>query len=303
MKQNQLATFSALPEDNGLKARYEKYRSLLKEFTLMNDVLMRNVFKERACTEYVLQIIMGKKDLKVKNQVIQQDYKNLQGRSAILDCVAMDAEGRYYNIEIQQDNEGASPKRARYYSALMDMNTLEAGEAYEKLPESYVIFITRNDVLGHGQALYHIERKLDEVPEVFGDGSYILYVNSGIQNETELGRLMHDLHCKRAEEMYSVVLAKRMSMLKERAEGVESMCKEMEKIYQEGFVLGETRGAKQGFEWGAKQGFERGMLEAKREHALSMAKIGLTVRQIAEVVKVEESVVEKWLADSLSAIQ
>lgn len=84
MKQNQLATFSALPEDNGLKARYEKYRSLLKEFTLMNDVLMRNVFKERACTEYVLQIIMGKKDLKVKNQVIQQDYKNLQGRSAIL---------------------------------------------------------------------------------------------------------------------------------------------------------------------------------------------------------------------------
>ena len=73
------------------------------------------------------------------------------------------------------------------------------------------------------------------------------------------------------------------------------MCKEMEKIYQEGFVLGETRGA--------KQGFERGMLEAKREHALSMAKIGLTVRQIAEVVKVEESLVEKWLADSLSAIQ
>ena len=45
------------------------------------------------------------------------------------------------------------------------------------------------------------------------------------------------------------------------------------------------------------------MLEAKREHALSMAKIGLTVRQIAEVVKVEESLVEKWLADSLSAIQ
>ena len=77
------------------------------------------------------------------------------------------------------------------------------------------------------------------------------------------------------------------------------MCKEMEKIYQEGAKIG----AKQGFERGAKQGFERGMLEAKREHALSMAKIGLTVRQIAEVVKVEESVVEKWLADSLSAVQ
>ena len=73
---------------------------------------------------------------------------------------------------------------------------------------------------------------------------------------------MHDLHCKRAGEMYSVVLAKRVSMLKEKEEEVENMCKEMEKIYQEGAKIG------------AKQGFERGMLEAKREHALSRLKLG-----------------------------
>ena len=38
--------------------------------------------KKRECTEYVLQVIMGKKDLRVLEQVIQKDYKNLQGRSA-----------------------------------------------------------------------------------------------------------------------------------------------------------------------------------------------------------------------------
>lgn len=59
----------------------------------MSDVFMRNVFKKRECTEYVLQVIMGKKDLKDLNQVIQMDYKNLQGRSAILDCVARDGMG------------------------------------------------------------------------------------------------------------------------------------------------------------------------------------------------------------------
>lgn len=31
---------------------------------------MRNVFKERECLEYVLQVIMGKQDLRVIDQII-----------------------------------------------------------------------------------------------------------------------------------------------------------------------------------------------------------------------------------------
>ena len=55
-------------ERNELEIRYERYRGILKNLTLMSDVFMRNVFKERACTEYVLQVIMGSKDLKVTAQ-------------------------------------------------------------------------------------------------------------------------------------------------------------------------------------------------------------------------------------------
>ena len=80
--------------DYGLEARYEKYKGILKNLTIMSDVFMRNVFKQRECTEYVLQVIMGRKDLKVLDQVLQKDYKNLQGRSAILDCVVRDGDGR-----------------------------------------------------------------------------------------------------------------------------------------------------------------------------------------------------------------
>ncbi len=36
--------------------------------------------------------------------------------------------------------------------------------------------------------------------------------------------------------MYSEVLAKRVRVLKETQEGVETMCKEMDKIYQSGRV-------------------------------------------------------------------
>ena len=122
-------------ERNELEIRYDRYRGILKNLTLMSDVFMRNVFKERECTEYVLQVIMGRKDLKITDQVLQKDYKNLQGRSAILDCVAQDGDGRQFDVEIQQD--------------------------------------------------------------------------------TELGRLMHDFHCKDAEKMNSEILARSLCELKE----------------------------------------------------------------------------------------
>ena len=74
------------------------------------------------------------------------------------------------------------------------------------------------------------------------------------QEDTELGRLMHDLHCKRAEEMYSEILAKRVYELKETQEGVNKMCQEMEQIFSEGQRYGEKRGEKRGEKIGEKRG-------------------------------------------------
>ncbi len=273
--------------DSELEARYERYKSVIRNFTLMSDIFMRNVFKQRECLEYVLQVIMEKKNLRVIDQVIQRDYKNLQGRSAILDCVARDSEDKQFDVEIQQDNEGASPKRARYHSGLMDMNTLNPGQDFDELPESYVIFITRDDILGYGLPIYHINKKIEEVNEDFQDEAHIIYVNSKKQEDTELGRLMHDLHCKNADEMHSPVLAKRVHELKNTQKGVEFMCHEMEKIYSEGMENGEKRGE----------------LKAKKEMALSMAEEGMDIKKIARLVKVSEEDVQKWIDKNLCAMK
>ena len=273
--------------NSDLESRYEKYKGIIKNFTLMSDIFMRNVFKKRECLEYVLQVIMEKQDLHVIDQIIQKDYKNLQGRSAVMDCVARDSTGKQFDVEIQQDNEGASPKRARYHSGLMDMNTLNPGQDFEELPESYVIFITRDDVLGYGLPIYHIDRQIKELEEAFQDEAHIIYVNSRKQDDTELGRLMHDLHCKKADEMHSPILAKRMYELKETQKGVELMCHEMEKIYSEGMESGEKRGE----------------LKAKKETALSMAEEGMNIQKIARLVKVSEKDVQKWIDENLCAMK
>lgn len=186
--------FNAPVEEHELEIRYEKYKRILAGLTIMSDIFMRNVLKKRECTEYILRIIMDREDLEVKEQILQKDYKNLQGRSAILDSVVCDMEEKRYNVEIQQENEGASVKRARYHSSLLDVNELKEGQTFEELPESYVIFIARNDVLGYGLPIYHITKKVEEVREDFRDGAHIIYVNAKIKDkETALGRLMYDL--------------------------------------------------------------------------------------------------------------
>ena len=90
---------------------------------------------------------------------------------------------------VQQKEDGATLNRARYYSGLMDMNTLEPGRDYEELRENYMIFLTEDDVLGHGLPIYHIDRNIGEVSEEFPDEALIIYINTSIQEDTELGRL------------------------------------------------------------------------------------------------------------------
>ena len=101
-----------------------------------------------------------------------------------------------------------------------------------------------------------------------------------IQEDTELSRLMHDLHCKNAEDMHSKILADRVYELKETQKGVEFMCREMEQIYSEGIECGELKKAK--------------------ASALSMAADGMKVDKIAHYLNVSAQMVQKWIDESMS---
>ena len=270
-----------------IEDRFDYYKAVLKDLTIFHDIFMRNVFKQKECTEYVLQIIMGKRDLKVIDQVIQMDFKNLQGRSAIMDCVALDNKGKKYDIEIQQAGENADPKRARYYSGLMDMNTIDPGEDFTSLPESYVIFITRDDTLGYDKPIYHIDRIIREVEEDFKDESHIIYVNSSRRDNTELGRLMRDLHCKDSKDIQSSVLAQRVFELKETQKGVETMCREMDQIYAAGAEFGEAKGL--------AKGVTVGELKKAKEIALKMYIQKRPVEEIASLLEVPVDTVREWV--------
>ena len=113
---------------------------------------------------------------------------------------------------------------------MLDAKSLPKGKYFDKLPENYVIFITKNDVLQGDLPIYHIHRTIDENGRSFVDGSHIIYVNSRIQDDTPLGRLMHDFCCKNPDDMHYKELADKTRYFKENEKGVEQMGEVMEKL-------------------------------------------------------------------------
>lgn len=199
---------------------------------MMSDMFMRNVLNILECAEYILRVITENDDLELTEVVVQKDYKNLQGRSAVLDCVAVT--GRK---EMEVENEVAP--------------------------------------------ILHIKRTVRETGRDYNDKSEIIYINARMKENTDLGRLMHDFHCTKAEDMYSKVLAERVRVLKETQEGVEIMCKEMDKIYKAGELIGEERGKEKG----------------KYETAMKLLELGAREDMIAEAVGHSVEEIKRWKND------
>lgn len=212
-----------------IEQRHKEDLQRLRGFRLIDDDFMTKCFEGNPeSIELVLQIVLDKPDLKVIDVRTQVFVENLLNRSVRLDVLATDRVGKKYNIEVQRADKGAGKKRARYNSSMLDVNVLKKGEEFDKLPETFVIFITENDVIGKGLPLYRIERCILETDELFDDGSHILYVNGAYRDDTPLGKLMHDFSCTQPADMNYGILAERARYFKESKEGVAIMCKAME---------------------------------------------------------------------------
>lgn len=201
----------------------------------IDDDFMRCLFKDNIeLAEFVLRIIIGKEDLIITECQTQKDMKRLVGaRSVCLDAYGTDSNGKKYDLEIQREDKGANPHRARYHSSVLDVENLNAGQDFHELPDTYTIFITEKDFYGEGKAIYLIERINLTINRPFEDGEHILYVNGEYRGKSDLGKLMHDFNCTNAADMNYEIMAERTRYLKENPRGVNEMCKVLEEMRNE----------------------------------------------------------------------
>ena len=272
-----------------------EYLALIENFRLMDDIFMSKCFENAPeCIELMLRIILGKKDLKVVKSQTEYPIKSLQGRGVRFDVYARDSEGRGYDIELQRADDGAEPRRARYNSALMDANALKPGDDFDKLRDTYVIFITENDVMGEEQELYVYDRTERKSGKCLRDGTHIVYVNGATRSNSEIGKLIHDLLCRDAAKMHFDVLKKRVSQFKNSEEGRHVMCKAVEEFAERRAAEAKVEAWAEGKAEGERKGERKNMLAT----AMRMLKDGiLALKDVARYSGLSLAQVKKLQAE------
>lgn len=269
---------------------------IVKTLCMMNNKFMNAMLHDNIpATQKMLRVIMKNDKIKVISVCVQNFIQNLFGHSAQLDILAEDENGRRFNVEIQRADEGAPAKRARFYSSSLDTVFLKAGHDYEELPETYVIFITENDVLQRNLPIYNIDRYIGQNMELFKDGSHIIYVNSQIQDDTPLGKLMQDMYCTDPAKLNYKEFAPQMEFLKHSKDGEGEMRDLFEEYaHQVGQQIGQQLGQKIGEKIAkekVKEATKKATMKAAKttkkktlkDMALKMLKRGDSVEDVAEI--------------------
>ena len=221
--------------------------------------------------------------MKVLKLQTQKSIENIYGRSVRFDVFATDTQGKLYNIEVQRADSGAIPQRARYNSVMLDYHELQKRGEFKELPESFVIFITENDVIGDGEKIYHADRIVRETGKELGDGTHIIYVNGSFKGEKgkPLDDLIHDFFCANPEEMRHKQLADRVKFLKENKNGVNSMSSIIAEFFKDEIAEAKAESEK------------KKLLENIRS---MMKKLNLTAQQAMDILEVPANEQEKYMA-------
>ena len=279
----------------------EEQLAAYDQATLMDDAFMRIFFKDNIpCVQLMLRVILDRPDIVVQSVKVQYILTaGEDSRYVRLDIWAVDKNGTQIDAEIQNESSGASPQRARYNSAMLDVNILKPREDYSVLKqrESIVIFITEKDVLGGGEPIYFIDRVITKSGKAFNDGSHIVYVNASHQDlNTELGRLMHDFHCVSPTDMFNPEFAKKAGETKggTKVSAFQDMVNNME---AEAIAKGMAKGMEKGIAEGMAKGMEKGVAKERESIALSLLRLGqnaiediakvcnLTLQQVQELAR------------------
>ena len=243
-----------------MKAKNQDVLSLIKSMTLFHSPMIKVIFGHRECVNEMIDIILGR-HIHIDEHHVEHYMSNIKGREAQFD-IYVKSEKMRINVEIQRKEKGATPKRGRLNLSLIDTQEIKKSSEYEEVPEGYMIFICEGDYFKKGLPIYHIHSYIDETEEKVDTGQEMIYVNGDNQDEeTVLGRLIHDFHCIDPNEMYSEVFKKWMKYYKEERKGVTEMCEICEQLKEMGRVEGELIGISKGEIIGMEKGYVNGKLD------------------------------------------
>lgn len=151
----------------------------LDDLKFTDDIVFTNVLSKKQLCEEFLSVLLEKKisDLKLVEE--QKSLKILPGTRGIrLDVYVEDANARY-NIEMQVARCQSLPKRARFYQCNLDAHALKPGVYFDKLVNTYIVFICLYDPFNLGLPKYTVKQTFKESEKYkYDDGTVKIFFNA-----------------------------------------------------------------------------------------------------------------------------
>ena len=301
------------PYKNIMEAR-ERRIAEARSLTLFSDTFMSVALKDPAACQHVLRILTGIRDLTVKEIRIQYRISKITSHDAILDILAEDSKGRMYNIEIQRKDTVDHARRTRFYSSMIDSESLAKGKTYSEMPDVYIIYISETDLWKAGKTVYPVQKSFAGTKIPYEDGVHILYVNAAVDDGSDTAKLMKYFKTSDPADMSQGDLSKRVHFLKQEEGGYQLMCDISEKWFLEGkedgreegriegLKAGRQEGREEGLKAGRQEGKEEGFIQQAKKTAYNMANAGISVEKIASFVDFNIDTVKKWLSEQPSPV-
>lgn len=172
-----------------------KESKTLQELNLTDDFLFDVTTEELENCKAIIELTTGLRLKSLKWKSGQKVIHNLPGKRGVrLDFVAESEDGRIFDVEMQNRNEGNIPKRTRFYQALIDAPILKSGErGFDKMNPLYIIIICNYDPYGKKKYCYTFDNQCKEVPGLrLGDEVTKLLLSTKGENEEEVSKELVD---------------------------------------------------------------------------------------------------------------
>ena len=239
-------------------------QEIVQQLNIIDDTLFQKMAEDPEFCEEMISTILKQKVI-VKKVTPQNSVKNLQGRSVVLDALCELENGEECNVEVQKADDDDHQRRVRYNTSCITANITEPGTKFKNVPNVIGIYISKFDMFHAGQTIYRVERVIRETGEVVDNGLQEIYVNTKIDDGTDIAELMRIFtETDRYDFEKFPRVSFRKKQFKESEGGKEEVCDLVENYAKERAEEAAKEAARRATEEATKKATEEATNSAKK---------------------------------------
>ena len=283
-----------------------------EEASLSNNFIFCKVMSENLdlCKEFLEMLL----NIKIESISLAQPETTLNvdffAKGIRLDVFVKDDTDRIFDIEMQVIGKDYLPLRARYYQSVLDVSSLHAGEDYESLTESYVIFLCLDDIFHKGLPIYTFKSVCLEDPKLFlDDKTTKVFCNAQKYDKMPTEKLRTFFKFLVQKKPDETDFSKTINEKVLKAKITEDARRTFMTLEQEIRLAAKhaaQAAAKEAAEKASKEGYEKGYKEAEKEKEIALKKAAEEKLESAKKLKaknIPDDVIAECVGLSLEEVK